>query len=62
MEREVYTVKDMQLILGNVSYTLACKKIREVKSVSDRLNIRGLIHKADWEDYLAYRAKATNIG
>ena len=55
MEREVYTVSDMQQILGNSSYSTACKKIREVKSISNRLDIRGLIHKLDWQDYLEYR-------
>ena len=57
MEREVYTVSDMQQILGGASYSVACRKIREVKSISNRLDIRGLIHKKDWEDYLDYRAQ-----
>lgn len=49
---EVIKVKDMQEILGGASYDTACKKIREVKAVSDRLGIRGVIHRKDWEDYL----------
>lgn len=59
MEREVYTVADMQKILGNSSYSIACRKMREVKSISNRLDIRGLIHKKDWEDYLDYRSQFT---
>lgn len=62
MEREVYTVSDMQNILGNASYSIACRKMREVKTVSNRLDIRGLIHKKDWEDYLEFRAKKTANG
>lgn len=53
---EVIKVKDMQEILGGVSYGLACKRIREVKSVSDRLGIKGVIHRLDWEDYLKIQA------
>ena len=26
--------------------------MREVKKVSNRLNIKGMIHKLDWDDYL----------
>lgn len=52
MTKEVYSVKDVQELLGGVSYNFACRKIREVKTVSDRLEIRGHIHRLDWEDYL----------
>ena len=62
MEREVYTISDLQNILGNASYGTASRKMREVKTVSNRLDIRGLIHKKDWEDYLEYRAKITANG
>ena len=56
MEKEVYKVSDIQVMLGNVSYSVACRKMREVKAVSDRLNIRGIIHKKDWEDYLTLKS------
>lgn len=62
MEREVYTIKDMQQILGGVSYPRAAKKIREVKYISDRLKIRGLLHKLDWEDYLNRFNKKDSAG
>lgn len=52
MTKEVYSVKDIQELLGGVSYNFACRKIREVKTVSDRLEIRGHIHRLDWEAYL----------
>ena len=56
MEREVYTVADIQKMLGDASYSIACRKMREVKTISNRLDIRGLIHKRDWEDYLNHHA------
>lgn len=52
MTKEVYSVKDIQELLGGVSYNFACRKIREIKTVSDRLEIRGHIHRLDWEAYL----------
>ncbi|MBQ8443740.1 MAG: hypothetical protein IJX25_00085 [Clostridia bacterium] len=50
--KEIITPQDMMQILGGCSYGQACKKIREVKSVSNRLNIKGQIHILDWQDYL----------
>ena len=50
--KEIINPQDMMAILGQCSYSQACKKIREVKSISDRLGIRGCIHRLDWEDYL----------
>lgn len=52
MTKEVYSVKDIQELLGGVSYNFACRKIREIKTVSDRLEIRGHVHRLDWEAYL----------
>lgn len=52
--REVIKVKDMMEMLG-MSYKTATKVIRQVKSVSDRLQISGVIHKLDWIDYLVWR-------
>ena len=54
---ELISIQDMMHILGGCSYSFASRRIREVKHVSDRLNISGHIHKLDWEDYLAYRKK-----
>lgn len=56
MEKEVYTIADLREMLGGISYCAGARKMREVKSVSDRLHIRGLIHKLDWADYLNFRA------
>lgn len=50
--KEVIGAYDMMKILGGCSYSQACKKIREVKHFSNRLNIRGFIHVLDWQDYL----------
>lgn len=50
--KEIITLKDLGEILGGVSYTTAGRKMREVKKVSNRLNIKGMIHKLDWDDYL----------
>lgn len=57
MEKEVYSVKDLQQILGGVSYSTATRKMREVKAFSDRLEIRGHIHRLDWDDFLNRFAK-----
>ncbi len=51
MEKEVYTIKDLMDKLG-VCYTIAARKMREAKGCSDRLQIKGIIHKLDWEDFL----------
>ena len=56
MEKEVITIKDLQISLG-VSYGTAAKKMREARAVSDRLHISGIIHKLDWQDYLEFFKK-----
>ena len=59
---EVINVEEMMKILGGLSYDTACRKIREVKSYSDRLNIRGVIHRLDWQDYLnRFQKKDSNF-
>lgn len=50
--KEIINVYDMIKILGGCSYSQACRKIREVKNFSNRLNIKGNIHVLDWQDYL----------
>ena len=52
VEKEVYSIQDLQEILGRVCYWTACKKMREVKEYRDRLKIKGYIHRRDWEDFL----------
>lgn len=60
MENKVaYKVKDIQEMLG-VGYGTACKIIRQVKSVSDSLKVKGLILKEDWEKYLALKGVSGN--
>ncbi len=54
MEKEVYTIKDVEEML-DVKYDTASKIIREVRAVSDRLQVRGRIHRLDWEDFLRFR-------
>ena len=56
MEKEVYTIADLREMLGGISYCAGARKMREVKSISDRLHIKGIIHKLDWLDYLNFRA------
>ena len=50
--KEIINVEDMQVILGGCSYSQACRKMREVKHFSNRLNIKGHVHVLDWQDYL----------
>lgn len=52
MTKEVYSVKDVQELLGGVSYNFACRKIREIKTTSDCLGIKGHIHRSDWDAYI----------
>jgi len=47
MEKEVLTVKDVEEMFG-CAYNKACRYIREIKKVSDTLNIRGAVHKQDY--------------
>lgn len=54
MEKEVYSIKDMEQMLG-VKYDTASRIVREARAVSDRLHISGRIHKLDWEEFLRVR-------
>lgn len=49
--KEIITAKDMMEMIG-CCYVTACQKIREVKAVSNLLDLRGKIHRKDWERYL----------
>ena len=51
LHKEVYKVGDIEVIF-QVKKAQAYKIIRQVKSVSDRLNISGMIHRKDYEDYI----------
>lgn len=57
-KKESITAKDMEEMLG-VKYQTALRIIRQVKSVSNRLGIAGMIHRLDWIDYLSN--KKTNL-
>lgn len=59
-EKVAYKVKDIQEMLG-VGYSTACKIIRQVKSVSDSLKVRGLILKEDWEKYIALKGASNGF-
>ena len=59
MQSEIISVKDMMQLLGGASYSTACRVIRQVKHKSDRLGIRGIIHRLDWEEYLAIKKDNT---
>ena len=49
--KEIITVRDMMEML-DCSYDTACKRLREVKAVSNLLDLRGKVHRKDWERYL----------
>ena len=51
MQKEVFNVKDIQVIF-NVGQSKAYKIMRAIKSVSDRLEITGRVHRKDYEDYI----------
>ena len=55
---EVYSIEDIQKKL-DCSYSVAQRKMREVKAVSDVLGITGIIHEYDWQTWLKYRAEVT---
>ncbi len=57
---ELISIEDMMCILGGCSYSFAARRIREVKHISDRLQISGHIHRLDWEDYLEFCKKKDN--
>ena len=50
-KKEVLTKQDI-MILCEVEQTTAYKIMRAVRSVSDRLGIKGIIHKKDYLDYI----------
>lgn len=60
MQSEIISVKDMMELLGGASYSTACRVIRQVKYKSDRLGIRGIIHRLDWEEYLSTKKDNTD--
>lgn len=59
---QVYSVDDIQKILGGMSKSTASRVMREVKKVSDLLKIKGRIHKIDWEKYLEFKASKNKGG
>ena len=50
-KKEVLTKQDI-MILCEVEQTTAYKIMKAVRSVSDRLGIKGIIHKKDYLDYI----------
>jgi len=51
LQKEVFNVDDIKIIF-QVGKQSAYRIIREIKSVSDRLEISGRIHRKDYEDYI----------
>lgn len=51
LEKEVFTTQDI-MTLCQVKYVTACKIMKSIRSVSDRLGIKGIIHKKDYLDYI----------
>lgn len=58
MDKSVYQVKDFEKMLC-VSYSTACRILRQAKAFRDTLNIRGLILKEDWEAYIQSKSNKT---
>ena len=56
LQKEVFNVNDI-MIICQCGKNLAYKIIREIKSVSDRLNLSGRVHRKDYEDYLERKNK-----
>lgn len=49
--KEVFTTQDIMVICG-VKDVTAYKIMKAIRSVSDRLGIKGIIHKKDYLDYI----------
>ena len=58
LQKEVFTVKDIEVIFS-VKKNVAYRIIRNIKSVSDRLELSGRIHRKDYEDYITLYEKKT---
>lgn len=56
--KEVITVDDLKEAFG-ISKGHAYKKMREIKSEGDRLNIKGIIHISDYNRYFYGTVQAT---
>lgn len=50
-QKEVFTYEDI-MTLCNVKQTTAYKIMKAIRSVSDRLKIKGIVHKKDYLDYI----------
>lgn len=57
-EKEVLNVQDIKLIFG-VGTSKAYQIMRCIKSVSDRLDIKGRVHVKDYFDYIDRNKKRT---
>ena len=51
LEKEVFTTKDI-MILCDVEPHTAYKIMKSIRSVSDILGIKGIIHKKDYLNYI----------
>lgn len=50
-QKEVFTYEDI-MTLCSVKQTTAYKIMKAIRSVSDRLKIKGIVHKKDYFDYI----------
>ena len=50
-KKEVFTTQDI-MTLCEVKYVTACKIMKAIRSVSNRLGIKGIVHKNDYLDYI----------
>ena len=56
LQKEVFTVRDIEVIFS-VKQNVAYRIIRNIKAVSDRLELSGRVHRRDYEDYLSRNEK-----
>lgn len=53
-EKDIISIEDFMSMSG-LSYSICAKIVREIKSISDVLNIQGCVHRTDYFMYLSRR-------
>lgn len=54
LKKEVLRIADLQELTG-LSQPTVVELMKQIRYVSDTLRIRGVIHRQDYEAYLAYK-------
>lgn len=58
-KKDIISIDDFMAMSG-LSYAICAKIVREIKAVSDVLNIQGVVHKTDYFIYLSRRFYVQN--